>query len=401
MIGPEEAWGRLVPHLSTLPVERVPRRNCLGRLTSEPLTATLDVPSLDVSAMDGYAFAGDVTAGQVFVVQGTIAAGDAPGFELSKGSSVRIMTGAPVPASADRVLPVEETDAGVAEVVVRSSCPVGAHIRRRGEVLKASQLLLDPGTFLTPGGLSLLATHGYEEIALRRKPSVAVLVTGDEVVPPDEDPAPGQLRDSHTDFLLAAGRSLGLEVSSLGIAADTREDLRSGIGRGLDYDILLVTGGVSMGAYDYVEGVLEELGCKILFEKVAVQPAKPLVAAVHPKGLVFGLPGNPASAMVAFWLFVRPAIRCIEGYSDAFWHGALQAELAATAPGAKARDRFLPARVYFQGGRILAEPIGPKGSHDVAAYAQGTALLRIPANSPPREPGAPCEVLPLVDWRAG
>lgn len=401
MIAPEEAWSRLAGHLETLAVERLPRRRCLGRWTGEALTATLDLPSLDVSAMDGYALTGAVAVGQSLAVAGTIAAGDPPGFDLPPGAAARIMTGAPVPSSADRVLPVEETDGGVERVVVRSTCPPGAHIRRRGEVLEASQPLLDAGTLLTPGGLSLLAAHGYGEVAVRRRPSAAVLVTGDEVVPPEATPAPGQLRDSHTDFLLAAGRSLGIPVSSLGIAGDTVEELRSGIRRGLGSEILLITGGVSMGAYDLVEGVLQELGCEILFEKVAVQPAKPLVAAVHSRGLIFGLPGNPASAMVAFWLFVRPAIRRLQGYGDSFWHGALRAQLAAPSPGAKARDRFLPARIRFRDGRLLAEPVDPKGSHDVAAYALGTALLRIPANSPPGEPGAACEILPLVDWREG
>lgn len=401
MISPEEAWSRLLAHLCDLPVERQPRRRCLGRILGEPLAATLDIPALDVSAMDGYVFGAGISPGQSFEVAGTVAAGDPPGFRLPEGAAARIMTGAPVPAGADRVLPVEETDGGLERVTVASPCPPGAHIRRRGEVLRAAQPLLEAGVLLTPGGLSLLAAHGYEEVPVRRKPSIAVLVTGDEVVPPHQEPAPGQLRDSHTDFLLGAGASLGFEVTPLGIASDTVEDLEEGIRRGLVFDILLITGGVSMGAYDFVEGVLQEAGCEILFEKVAVQPAKPVVAAVHAGGLVFGLPGNPASAMVAFWLFVRPTLRQLQGYRDDFWHGALSAELAEPAPGAKGRDRFLPAKVTFKNGRILAEAIQPKGSHDVAAYALGTALLRIPAHSPPQAAGAPCEILPLVDWRAG
>ncbi|MCB1032752.1 MAG: molybdopterin molybdotransferase MoeA [Acidobacteria bacterium] len=401
MISAEEAWSRLVPHLSPFKGERLPRRQSLGRILEESLAATVDIPALDVSAMDGYALAGEVAPEQVLPVAGTIAAGDPPGFELSPGGAARIMTGAPVPAAADRVVPVEETDGGGEEVRILSSCPAGTHIRRRGEILRASQELLEAGTLLTPGGLSLLAAHGYGEVPVRRRPTLAVLVTGDEVVPPDLEPRPGQLRDSHTDFLLAAGHSLGVEVSSLGIAGDRVEELAAGIRTGMESDVLLITGGVSMGVYDLVEGVLEELGARILFEKVAVQPAKPVVAAVHPGGIVFGLPGNPGSAMVAFWLFVRPVVRRLQGYDDGFWHGALAAELAAPCPGAKGRDRFLPARVRFEGGRILAEPVDPKGSHDVAAYALGTALLRIPAGTPQREIGASCEVLPLVDWRAG
>jgi molybdopterin molybdotransferase len=142
------------------------------------------------------------------------------------------------------------------------------------------------------------------------------------------------------------------------------------------------------------------LGCTILFEKVAVQPAKPVVAAVHGAGgLVFGLPGNPASAMVAFWLFVRPALRRLLGWEDGYWKGALKAELAAPLAGAKGRDRFLPATVAFEDGKILVTPHPPVGSHDVAAYACGTALVRIPANAEPRGVGEDCEILPLADWR--
>jgi molybdopterin molybdotransferase len=166
-----------------------------------------------------------------------------------------------------------------------------------------------------------------------------------------------------------------------------------------------------MGEYDLVEGVLQELRCHPLFDAVAIQPGKPLVAAVaaaHHEAdgsvsgghaLVFGLPGNPASAIVCFWLFVRPALRRLLGRSDGFWQGALRGELAAPLPaGKKDRDRFLAAEVAFAGGRLEVTPAAPVGSHDLAAYARGTALVRIPPASPERVPGEECEVLPLVDW---
>lgn len=400
MISAQQAWQRLVPNLAPLPEEFVPRREAWNRTLSQDIHASIDTPALDVSAMDGYALRGPILPGEVLPVAITIAAGDPPGAVLTDGQVAKIMTGAPVPEGADRVLQVELTDGGSDRVKLFECPPEGCHIRRRGEILGAGDRLLATGNQLTAGGLSLAATHGYQDLPVFRQPRTAVLVTGDEVVDPAEQPNPGQLRDSHTDFLLAAGQSLGNSFTSLGIVADDSGRLREKVRQGMTHDVLLITGGVSMGEFDLVEGVLSELGCTILFEKVAVQPAKPVVAATHAGGLVFGLPGNPASAMVAFWLFVRPALRRLSGYEDSFWHGAVQAELAAPLPKSKDRERFLPADICFDKGRILVSPLGPKGSHDLAAYGRGTALVRIPAGSDPAPVGAPCEVLPLADWRA-
>jgi len=413
MIPAEEAWSRLEPYLTALEPEMVPRREALGRVLASPLAATTDLPAMDVSAMDGFALGEAVTAGERLPIVGVIAAGDPPGAILPSGSALRIMTGAPVPTGADRVLPVEKTRLhgalesaeaskdSEAQVEILSPAEAGAHIRRHGEVLRAGEPLLPTGCLLTPGGISLLASHGYGEVSVYRRPKVAVSVTGDEVVAPEEDPAPGQLRDTHTDFLLAAGRTGGLAFESLGIAPDDVGALRDRVREGLQRDVLILTGGVSMGEFDFVEGVLQELGCKVLFEKVAVQPAKPVVAATHSGGLVFGLPGNPASAAVAYWLFVRPVLRRLQGLKDGYWQGALKARLEAPLPAAKGRDRFLPARARFEGGQILVTATPPQGSHDVAAYGTGTVLLRIPAHSAPGAPGDPCEILPFADWPAG
>jgi molybdopterin molybdotransferase len=230
---------------------------------------------------------------------------------------------------------------------------------------------------------------------VHRAPSVRLLVTGDEVVPPDSRPRPGQLRDSHTDFLLAAGQSMGLEFETLGIAPDRREALEAAIARGLEADVLLLTGGVSKGEYDYVEEVLEGFGCKTLFDAVAVQPGKPLVAASHDGGLVFGLPGNPGSVMATFWLFVRPALRRLMGRADGYWQGALAGILAAPLTGAKGRDRFLPAEIEITDGVARVRPFTSRGSHDLMATAGGDALVRVPAGAAPAEVGAACRYLPV------
>jgi molybdopterin molybdotransferase len=396
LIHPDEAWRRIAERVRPLAGESVGRREAAGRVLASPLAATVDVPAADVSAMDGYALAGEVQPEEALPVAGTVFAGDPPGFDLPAGTAARIMTGAPVPAGADRVIPVELTDGGRERVTFRKGVPPGEHIRRRGEVLRTGDPLLPAGSPLTPGALALLATHGYGEAQVHRAPSVAVMATGDEVVPPEMVPAPGQLRDSNTDFLLAAGGTLGLRFTSLGIAPDREEPLRELVHRGLQSDVLLLCGGVSMGELDLVEGVLAESGCEAVFDAVAIQPGKPMVFATHPGGLVFGLPGNPASVMVSFWLFVRPALRRLLGFEDSWWGPALTGTLTAPLPAAGGRDRFLPAVIETRDGELHVTPFPPKGSHDLAAYAQGTALVRVRAGAARTEAGGRCEVLVVV-----
>ena len=396
LLTPEEAWQRISGRLRPLPEEDIGRRSAAGRVLARDLAATVDVPGEDVSAMDGYAVSGEIRPGERRPVAGMIAAGDPPGFELAPPAVVRIMTGAPVPRGADRVVPIEATDGGREEVIFQAGTQPGEHVRRRGEILRQGAPILPAGSRLTPGALALLATHGYATVPVHRAPTVAVLTTGDEVVPPEATPAPGQLRDSHTDFLLAAGATLGLRFEPLGTAPDRVDALRAFVERGLCSDVLLLCGGVSMGELDLVEGVLAGLGCEALFDAVAIQPGKPLVFAVHPGGWVFGLPGNPASVMVSFWLFVRPALRRLMGIEDSWWGSAVAGKLAAPLPGAGNRDRFMSAAIETRGGELLVTPFPPKGSHDLAAYAHGTGLVRVPAGAGPAEAGAACEVMALV-----
>jgi molybdopterin molybdotransferase len=426
VIEPREAWRRLLGHLTALPAERVARRRAFGRVLAEPLAATLDVPFADVSAMDGYALAapeerasepvGGGAAGGAAArggaagegggggfdlpVAGVVAAGDPPGATLPPGAALRIMTGAPLPAGADRVVPLEDTDRGRERVVVERLRGPGANVRRRGEIVAAGADLLPAGAPLTAGAMALLAAHGHAEVAVHAAPRVALLVTGDEVVAPEDEPGPGQLRDTHTDFLLAAGAALGLEFESLGRAPDREDELRRRIAAGLaDADVLLVSGGVSKGEFDLVEGVLAALGCRPLFTAVAIQPGKPLVAAAGPEGgrtrLVFGLPGNPGAVAACYWLFVRPALRRLMGHRDGWLHGLVAGELAAPAPGAKDRHLFVPAEIEADGGPLRVFPLPTRGSHDLAATARGTALLWVPPRTPPRKAGEPCSVLPI------
>ncbi len=404
MLSPEEAWAAIAAEAATLEIERATRADAIGRVLAEDLTATVDVPAHDVSAMDGFALGANVEPGAVLPVEGIVAAGDPPGAELRRGTAMRIMTGAPTPAGADRVIPIEQTEFDAPEeadatgaVRIVEPAPVDSHIRRQAEITAAGGPLLAAGELLTPGGAGVLATHGIHEAPVYRRPTVATLSTGDEVVPAEAEPGPGQLRDSHRDFLRAALSQLGIEARSLGIARDDPAELQAMVERGLESDVLLISGGVSMGEFDFVEQVLggTGLGCRILFDSVAIQPGKPLVAARHDRGWVFGLPGNPASAMVTYWLLVRPLLRRMTGADDGYWRGALRARLEGDLPGAKWRDRFLPCRLRVESGEVLAEPRPPLGSHDLVAYGAGAGLVRVPKFSAPAGSGDLCEVLPL------
>ncbi len=398
MLTPEDAWNEIEAHLSLLPSRPTPRQEAMGRVLAADLPATVDIPQADVSAMDGYVCRGDVAAGTSLPVVATAAAGSPLDLHLEPGQAAKIMTGAVVPTGGDRVIPVENTDGGDEQVVFHDAPVPGAHIRLGGEVVRTGAPLLGAGSVLTPGAISLLASHGYSSVPTHAVPEVAVMTTGDELVAPEEEPAPGQLRDSNTAFLLAAGRVSGLEFKSLGTAPDRLDALRERIAKGLESDVLLLCGGVSMGEFDLVEDVLAELGCEQLFDRVAIQPGKPLVAARHSGGWVFGLPGNPASVMVTYWLFARPLIDRLQGIPNGFWHGGLTARLDASLPKGKGKDRFLPAEVTFSHGTVRARPLPPRGSHDVVSYGRGTALMRIRPDAEAASAGDPCEILPLANW---
>jgi molybdopterin molybdotransferase len=274
--------------------------------------------------------------------------------------------------------------------------PAGNAVRRRGEIVAAGAPLLPAGTPLGPAALALLASQGIGEVEIFAAPRVALVPTGDEVVPPEAAPGPGQLRDSHTDYLLAAGRRMGFEFTPLGIAPDDASALAARIGAALDaHDVVLVCGGVSLGGRDATEPALRALGVAIEFEGVAIQPGKPLVFGHRDGKLLFGLPGNPASVMVAFRLFVRPALERLRGRAARFWAEARAAALAAPLPAGKGRDRFVPARRVAGDGGEAAQPLGVRGSHDLVTFGAADLLLRIRAGEPPRTAG---ETVEAIDW---
>lgn len=400
MIPPEEAWRRIEKQLPAPDPQPLPRRQALGRRLVRPVVATTAVPASDVSALDGYALAGDLLAGSTLPVSGTIAAGDAPGASLMPGSAVKIWTGAPFPDGADRVVAVEETEALSGERVRLLRVPAAGNARRRaGEVVRIGDTLLEAGALLGPAALALLAGQGLAEVIVAAAPRVAILPTGDEVVAADRMPAPGQLRDSHSDFLLGALHDLALVPTALPIAPDDESELTRRVASALEeHDVVLVCGGVSRGERDFTEIAFERAGARCEVEAVAIQPGKPFVFAHRAGRLLFGLPGNPASVMVAFRLFVEPALRRLEGdASAAFWSGARAIELTTALAAGRQRDRFVPAcRIDLRDGRERAAALEVRGSHDLATFARADRLLRIRAGDPARAPG---ELVEAIEWR--
>jgi molybdopterin molybdotransferase len=404
MIDPEAAWARLLPFLTPLAAERLPRRAAAGRRLAAATVATTDLPPCDLSALDGFALAGAAGESGWFEVEGTRFAGDPAGPTLepglARGTALRIMTGSAVPPGADRVVGVEDTVSAGERMRPTAEVAPGAAIRRQGEIILRGAPLLPAGALLTPAALALLASQGIGEVAVHRAPRLALQLTGNEIVPPEATPAAGQLRDSHSDFLLAELDRLNLPVRSLGIARDEPETLAASLRAGLEgTDVLLCCGGVSMGEADFLAPVLAELGFATLFHGVAIQPGKPLLVAhrVAADGvqLAFGLPGNPASVMVAWWLFVRPALERLLGAPAGFWACALPGTLGGPLGAGRKRDRFVPATWRLDGGRPILVPISPKGSHDLLAFGLASALVRIRAGAPAAAAGVPCEWMRL------
>jgi molybdopterin molybdotransferase len=394
---PEELWREIETRCAPLASESLPRERARNRTLAAPLVAREDLPAADISALDGFAL-GEAPAPDAAVpVIGTLAAGVAPGARLEAGRALRIWTGAPIPAGADRVVAVEHTEpAGPDAVRVLKVPPPGAAIRRRAEIARAGDVLLEPGARLSAAALALAASQGVAALEVVGAPRVALLATGNEVVAPESRPAPGQLRDSHTTFLLAAGRELGLAFETLGIAADDPADLEHRLEPALAAcDVVITCGGVSMGGADHAPAVLERLGCRTLVHGVAMQPGKPFLFACRDRTLVFGLPGNPASVMVGYRLFVRPALERLMGRTSAFWSDAFEVELAGPLPAAGDRDRFVPARSEPGSPRRRARPLVSRGSHDLGAVGRADLLLRSRAGRAARAAGDGAEAVPF------
>ena len=348
MIPVSEAIGIVVEKASALSVERVPLDEAQGRVLASEVCADTDLPPFDRAQMDGYAVrAGDLRDVPVRLrVVGEAAAGSGWRGTLCTGEAVRIMTGAPLPTGADSVQQVEvtrELEDGAVVEIDRATAP-GQFYVPRGSEITVGERVLEAGEEVTPAHAAVLASFGYAEVPVYRRPRVSVLATGTELVPVGERPGEDQIRDSNSYSLAAYARLAGAVVERLPFAGDDPELLRREIEAAASRsDVLVLSGGVSMGLYDFTKAALHALGAEVFFERVALRPGKPTVFARLPGGtLVFGLPGNPVSVSVTFNLFARTALRRMQGARDP----ALveeRAVLARAAKGAAERTSYLPA----------------------------------------------------------
>jgi molybdopterin molybdotransferase len=379
-----EALARVLEAVTPLAAEEVALEAAVSRVLAEDVRADLPLPGFDTTAMDGWAVrAAEVGATPALLrAAGASGAGAVPG-PLPAGAAWKVMTGAPMPSGSDAVVPVEDAaDVDGGMVRLDAAPKQGAHVRRRGEIFETGAVLLAAGRRLTPADLVLAAAAGRGAVRVARAPRAAVLVTGDELVPPGTRPGPGQLRNTNGPLLLAALRRAGAETVSLGVVRDDEAALARALGEALASgpDLLLTTGGISAGDYDYVGKVLAALGARARFHRVSIRPAKPVLFATKGPTLVFGLPGNPVSAAVAFDFFVRPALRRAAGVAPPLPE-PVPARLTARLRNKGPRLAFHPALLSVDRGRLLAEPLPTRGSHDVLNHARADAFLELAPES--------------------
>jgi molybdenum cofactor synthesis domain-containing protein len=397
MVTVEAALQLIAAHSAPLGTEQADALAADGRVLAEDIHAPDPIPDTPKSAVDGYALrAADGTATRRVLAE--ITAGAQAGLELAPGTAARIMTGAPVPPGADAVIMVEQTEEHDGVVTVRRAVSAGDSIHTVGQDVRAGELVLARGTLLGAPEIGLLATLGRTRVQLYRRPLVAVLATGDEVVEPSEQPPFGAVRDSNRYALLAAAREAGCATLSLGIARDDLETQRAAILRGLDEaDVLLTSGGVSMGTRDLIKPLLGELG-SVHFGRIAFKPGKPTTFATVGAKLAFGLPGYPVSSLVAFEVFVRPALRRLQGDGRPDRPRALVALHEPIRPSPD-RPEYQRAIVGWQDGALVARSTGAQGSSRLLSLRGANALLFVPPGTRTYEAGEQFEALitgPLV-----
>jgi len=378
VISVDEALEIVASHISALDPEDVSFELACGRLLREDVASDTDLPPFPRSAVDGFALrAADVSGTPATLeIIGEVPAGSFPSFQIGAGEAAQIMTGAPVPDGADAVQMVEQTRVDADRVEVRERVEAGQNIAPRGSEVANGAVVLREGTRLDPATIAVAATVGKTSLRVGRRPEVAVIATGDELVHPTTTPAPGQIRNSNGFSLVAQCEQVGATAHYLGVATDDEASLTQLIRAGLEKDVLLLSGGVSMGRFDLVEPVLEREGVEILFESVALKPGKPLVFGRTNDGtLVFGLPGNPVSTMVTFELFVRTALARLEGAPSPS-RPYVTASLSGPLRNRGRRRAFLPGWLSVgTDGRLVAHPITTRGSGDIVAFAKANALV--------------------------
>jgi molybdopterin molybdotransferase len=390
----DEAQRRILERVTRLEVEDVPLENAAGRVVAEPASSRVDLPPFDSSAMDGFAVRSADTPGRLPIVD-RIAAGRPASRELRQGEAMAIATGGAVPEGADAVIPIEYVVEHDNNVEIAEPVEVGAHVRPRGGDLRTGDVVVEVGAVLGAAQLGALAAAGVADITSARRPRAAVLATGSELRPPGSDLEPGQIYDANGVIMATQLASAGAEVERLAAVADDPEAQRRALEAGLDADVLVTSGGVSVGPHDLVRSLGAELGVEEVLWGVAVKPGKPLWFGVRDATLVFGLPGNPVSALVCFELFVRPALRALQGAADPL-PSFEQGTLARAVRRNPARTELVRARIDVDDGAVALEPVLGQESHMIARAAGANALVLIPAGDDELGPGAAVSFLRLA-----
>jgi len=406
MLTVPEASARILEHITPLSIERVPVLDSLGRVLAESVRAPMTLPAWDNSAMDGYAVRGtDIDAAtrerpvQLRVLE-TVAAGKFATRPVGAGEAIRIMTGAPLPDGADTVVRVEDTDGGTETVSVRDARDARRNVRPRGEDFNEGDALLDPGAALGPAQIGILASAGRATVDVFRRPRVAILGSGDELVDVDrfhEVLAGRKIVSSNGYTLHALVRSAGGEPINLGVSPDDPASMRDYLRRSSGSDLVITSAGVSVGEFDYTREVIQALGADMKFWRVRMRPGAPLGFGLLGSTPWIGLPGNPVSAMVTFELFVRPVIRRMLGHTRLFRRPIAVVLEERVTIGARL-THFLRAIVNTRDdGTVTARLTGPQGSGILTSMSRANALLVVPEDRPVAEMGEMMHALPLGD----
>jgi len=379
MIGVDDAIKKVLNVAIPLDADEMQSVNAVGFILAEDIISDTDVPPFDRSTMDGYAMkASSVDAGVEIPVDALVGAGDCYPDTVPDGHAVKIMTGAPIPDGCDTVIPIEEISE-IYEVVIKldSNPKKGRNIALKGEEIAKGNRVLRKGTSIDAIISAVLAQVGFTKVIVHRRPNILILVTGSELVEPDHVPTGGQIRESNSYGLLAQCSIWGGVGLRTGSSVDSYKDLERELRAifKLAPDILLITGGVSVGDFDLVPDVLSGLEAEIVFHNVAQKPAKPMLFARHDKTLVFGLPGNPVAAFLGFELYVGPAIRRVCGdieYKTRFMTAIASDDFKVSSD----RELFHPARIYFKDDEWIAEPVSARGSADICSIVNANAFAR-------------------------
>ena len=399
MLRIEDALEIMLAHTPLLPTEMISLAESVGRVLQTDAVSDLDLPPFDRARMDGYALrAEDTNATGVVSLQsvGEIAAGQSFDGELKKGQAIRIMTGAPVPAGADAVEKIEViqvNDDGT--IALTAHVKAGQFITPRASEARCGELVVSAGTLITPAVSAVLASFGYAQVAVSPRPRLALLSTGSELVEVHEKPAAAQIRNSNTYSLAGYAQRAECAVIRAGIVRDDFDTTRDAIAEALSQaDVVMLSGGVSMGDYDLVKPALQALGAEILVEKVAMHPGKPTVFAKLGDKVIFGLPGNPVSVAVSFHLFALPVLRKLQGASELHLPRG-KAYVTQMVKGAPPRRSHQPGRLHIRDGRAEVEPLKWIGSSDLVAFMRADCLIVVPEECAAIQTGELAEVIQL------